>query len=352
MAPLDEAGWTKSSVLHGDNELIVQDINNKIQDVIVCINNLNQLYGLLKSMLSDYNIDDSKKVVAGGDSVGQVWGGDDFQNNIREIEVYLEDMRQYNISCVEIVSIMNGGVQGEAYSKVHSDLETICGLFNEGGLCAEMERKRIGWVKAECYSIQVWSEILHQRLNKAVGMFDDVSEFIFLSDRVFPFILNQISILSEENRNLLRGVEELLSDWKDLSVMITGLEMKLNHLESKLESKWVEGYKEIKRLLIDVNRLKRLIGNLWGEASTTRIYKRISDQLESISYTISKPPAGMRNLRSDMKDLEALAKSVFDLVVVYNNRGRLRRTREPLFEVQNSRRERDEDKNNEAKGRL
>ena len=96
-----------------------------------------------------------------------------------------------------------------------------------------------------------------------------------MSDRAFPFILNQVRVLAEENKYEARRSEEMLSEWKDLSLISTGLEMRLNRLESKIKPKWADGCKEVRRLLQDLLRIKRLIGFLWGEATTKRIFRRI-----------------------------------------------------------------------------
>ena len=304
----------KNDVLYGNYEVITQDVNTKMQDVITCLKSLNELYSILRAVLADFVVDEGRKSLA-ANNLPQVWNRQDFEFNIAEADAFLEKLRQDALSAAEIQALLGGRLDSQAYAGLKARVESIASGFGEGGAQARMEEARLQWARNLSYSLQVWSEILSQRLSKATSLFEEVTELIFLSDRAFPFVLNQIKTLSEENKAAGRRSEELLSDWKDVSLFLKGLDLKLNHLEAKLEAKWVEGAKEVRRLLEDARRLKRLTSFLWGEASTSRIYQRISDQLSGLAESIQKPPGGMRNLRLDHRDLAKLAKSVFDLVV-------------------------------------
>lgn len=314
--PLDEFRWMKNDVLFGNQDMYIEDFNTKVQNIVVCLKTLNGIYQTQRAMVSELVVDETKKFNASqantAAGVGyQIWGQDEFQAALGSYDEYLEDLR---IDSLTILETQKQSQNAAEFKKAKEEARRLVEKLTDSGLHQKMDEQRIRVMKNLFYSLQVWSEILHTRLNKVIVIFEDVADMIFLSDRVFPFLLDLIKQLAEENKSGQRPVEELLTEWRSCSSVSSGLELSLNHLEAKLKNRWVEGCREIKKLLEDVTRLKRLIGYLWGEATAVRIYKRISSQTTTLKEDIeriSKYKVG----RFDRKELVELAPKIFSMVV-------------------------------------
>ena len=314
--PLDEFRWMKNDVLFGNQEMYIEDFNTKVQNIVTCLKTLNTMYQCQRTIVSELVVEESKKYAlnqstSAGASGFQIWGPDEFQLALSNYDEYLEELR---VDSLTILELQKNTQNPNEFRRAKEEARRMVEKLTESGLHQRMDEQRIRVTKNLFYSLQIWSEILHTRLNKAILIFEDVAEMIFLSDRVFPFLMDLIKQLAEENKTSQKPVEELLAEWKSCSTVASGLELSLNHLEAKLRNRWVEGSKEIKKLLEDVTRLKRLIGYLWGEATAVRIYKRISSQTASLKEEIekiSKYKAG----RFDRKELVELAPKIFNMVV-------------------------------------
>jgi len=310
--PLDEFKWMKNDVLYGNYDVIHQDVDSKMSDVMECIRLMNEMYSILKSLLGEFVIDNTKKTESVLQSF-QVWEKQDFELALAQLDHYLEELRKDGLQAADMQRSLE---KEKSYVKVKTEAAQMVEKYSEGGYHTKMDQERLRWAKNLSYSLQIWSDIMSQRLYRCTVLFDDVMELVFLADRVFPFLLDKVKKLSEDNKMNRRKTEELLEDWKEISMFAVGLELKLNVLDSKLQHKWVEGYKEVKRLLEDLLRLKRLIGFLWGEASCLRIYSQIDFQVKDLMGAVEKmsrynyPPG----VRFERRDLLQLSEQVFNLV--------------------------------------
>jgi hypothetical protein len=315
--PLDEFQWMKNDVLFGNQEMYIDDFNTKVQHIVVCLKTLNTMYQTQRAVVSELAVDDTKKYTLNQSQSAvattgfQIWGQEEFQQALANYDEYIEELR---LDSLTILELQKNNQNVAEFRKAKDEAKRLVEKLTDSGINQKMEDNRIRIVKNMFYSLQIWSEILHTRLNKVIIIFEDVVEMIFLSDRAFPFLLDLIKQLAEDNKIGQRPIEELLSEWKNCSIISSGLELTLNHLEAKLRNRWVEGCREVKKLLEDVSRLKRLIGYLWGEATAVRIYKRITVQTSALKEEIdkiNKYKAG----RFDRKELVELAPKIFSMMV-------------------------------------
>lgn len=293
-------------------KVIKQDIASKIGDVIGCLKLFNDMYAVHRSALEEIYVDPHRKAENQPDQM-QVWNEEDFQRVAQNIAQLVDDSREDNLACIQLISDFQD--RGDIY-RYKNMLLPIASKFEARGVHATMDENWIKWIRGLLYSSQVWSDILGQRLVKCVNLFEDISELIFLSDKAFPFLLDNITRLSHENKLQKIRLEDQIGQWKDLSQFLKGMELRLNHLRTKLSSKWIEGAKETGVLLEDVYRLKKMVSFLWGEASATIIYKRLADQILELTKTMNKLQ-GDKNSRYNRSSLAALAEKVFNLVVSY-----------------------------------
>lgn len=314
----------KTDVLLANYQVIRQDMTAKIADIVACLKLLNELFDVHKLMLSEIYVDKSTKSLVNTEKL-QVWSDEDLDRTMQEVNEKLDMARDDNLICVQLTSEFNERSDLKRFKDI---LMPIAHKFDEGGLYAQMDASWIRWIKNLLYSGQVWSDILAQRLSLCNSIFDDISELIFLADKAFPFVLDQIRRISQESKQPKAKLDDFLSQWKDMSLFLKGIELKLNHLKSKLDSKWAEGSKEMNVLLEDVHRLKKMVGFLWGESSATRVYNRLLEQIQIITKSINSMH-GEKNLRYNKTNLTNLAEKVFHLVVV------LRQSKEDFGSLEN-----------------
>jgi hypothetical protein len=301
----------KNDILLANYNVIKQDLAGKISDVIRCLKLFNDMYDLHRSSIADIYVDPVKKVDKEIQDNLQVFNTDDFERIAYEIAQLVDNARDDNLTCTQLISDFQD--RGDSY-RYKNLLLPIAAKFEGTGIHAMMDQNWIRWIRNLLHSSHVWSDILDQRLSKCLVLFDDVSELIFLSDKVFPFILDSITRLSQENKLMNIKLDDQLAQWKELSHFLKGLELKLTHLKAKLSSKWLEGAREVGVLFDDVYRLKKMVSFLWGEASATRIYNKLATQIQEISKSISRLHSD-KNVKFSKSNLASLAEKIFNIVV-------------------------------------
>lgn len=298
----------KSDILFANTKVVTQDINNKLSDTSNCLQLFNRFYAAQKSAMTDIFVDSSKKAPGVPDQL-QVWNQEDFGGVVRAIDAFIDETREDNLTCTQLLLDLRDRVD---LNRVKTTLLTMAKKFGPGGIHTQMDDTWINWIRGLSFSLQTWSNIFGQRLAKAVGLFDDITELLFLSDRVFPFILENVRKLAQESKYDAKA-EEKAADWKDLSSFLKGLDIRLNHLQARLAPKWAEGSKVVEEMLARSTKLKKVVVFLWGEVSAKRVYSNLNREIAELIGVVSRMHLD-KNYRYDKNILATIAEKVFTLV--------------------------------------
>lgn len=321
----------KTDILYANQKVVAQDIASKLSDTVVCVQLFNRFYDVQKTAMTDLYVDFNKRLPHLPEQL-QVWNEEDFASILKTIDTFIDETREDNLNCSQLqVDLKERGELERAKQTV----VRMANKFAAGGPHIQMDDNWIAWIRGLAFSLQAWSNIFGQRLAKAVNLFDLVTELIFLSDKVLPFILDTIKRVGQENK-IEAKAEDKSAEWKDLSMFLKGMDIRLNHLKAKLSTKWAEGAKAVDELIEKSYKLKKVVSFLWGEVSAKRIYNNLNKQMLDLTAAVSRMNLD-KNYRFDKTQLSTLAEKVFTLVVAFHHPGRLRLAREPLPQIQNAR---------------
>lgn len=306
--PLDEGGWMKSDFLYANSKVVTQDINIKLNDTIACLQHFNRFYEVQNAMMADLFVDQNKKAAGLSENM-QVWNQEDFANVLRAIDTFMDETREDNLTCTQLQVDLRDRAD---LNRVKAVVVNLANKFSEEGIHSLMDNNWIFWVRGMSFSLQAWSNIFGQRLAKALGLFQDVTELLFLSDRVFPFMLEQIKKVAQEGRHD-HNVEERAADWKHLNMFVKGMDLRLNHLKARLATKWAEGAKAVDEMLKRGSRLRKIVVFLWGEISAKRLYFKLDKEIGELANAINRMNLD-KSSRYDKAALALYAEKVFTLV--------------------------------------
>lgn len=298
----------KSDVLFANSKQIMQDISAKMNDTTTCIQLFNKFYHIQKELLSDLYYDPNKKDPKVPEFL-QVWNQEDFGAVVKVIDTLLDETREDNLTCTQLMVDMKDRMD---LNRVKSTILGVAKKFNAEGTHAQMNQNWISWVRGLSFSLQTWSDVLGQRLQNAVGLFEDVTELLFLSDRMFPFVLEQVRKTATEGKFEMNN-QDKAPEWKDLSSFLKAMDIRLSHLRARLGHKWPEGAKAVQEMELRAGRIKKIVAFLWGEVSAKRIYSKLTKEIGDLGNVISRVHLD-KNFRYDKNALSSLADKVFCLV--------------------------------------
>jgi hypothetical protein len=111
-------------------------------------------------------------------------------------------------------------------------------MFNDDGFICSIDYDFANWVKYLTISLDYYDQMLQEAIENGQNLLQQSMELIFLSEKVYPFLLKETHDL------ILQGSEEfwdkntlntgLLRSWKTLSEIFSGFRLYLSIFEGRV----------------------------------------------------------------------------------------------------------------------